>query len=733
MSSLRFRLISLVVLTLVVGVVSQSAGVRSADAQSSLPASAFARIGTFSQWPSARRSPALAAIRAASARFGVRNAELRSLADSSFFADRDVSFGDEVYLASWADYDADGRLDVLTLGCTDVGCSAVFAKLFHNNGDGTFSADANAGLPGGDFWPSSVSWADYDSDGYLDVLISGCPDAECSTVASRLYHNNKNGTFTENTHAGLPGVLSLFGEGVATWADYNNDGRLDVLLTGTNSPGISLGSPNSLAFGSASSSVTKLDRNNGDGSFSEDAHAGLPAPLSVWPNSASWSDYDADGYEDVLISGCSDVDCSTVVSRLYRNNGNGTFSENTRANLPGVFSAVFGANPATWSDYDGDGRSDVLLTGVTGIGFLLNSAASQRNLVDPAEPVFVTKLFHNNGDGTFSENTHAGLPTTMITYAAWGDYNSDGRLDLLINYLPDDLSFNYIATLFRNNGDGSFSEDTSERHESTIIGLAWGDYNADNRPDILVSDLSWGMNSGIYKNNSTAAVTPTAAPTKLTARLTAKRWITFSWLDSASKNSTNSITYNLRVGTKPGGSDIVSPLSNSSGARQVAQYGNAEGRTFAKLRIINAGTYYWDVQAVGANFAGSSFGLEQMFVIPPKLTLAVSKSRIFACGGKPSSTTASGKVSPIFAPGVTVVLQRRYRPLWGWKKVATTSTSASGAFSFSNVGKGEKRSFWLRATANSKVAIKLVSGSRHVTVKGAAACAKPKKAKKAKK
>jgi hypothetical protein len=77
-----------------------------------------------------------------------------------------------------------------------------------------------------------------------------------------------------------------------------------------------------------------------------------------------------------------------------------------------------------------------------------------------------------------------------------------------------------------------------------------------------------------------------------------------------------------------------------------------------------------------------------------------------------------------------VVLQRRYRPLWGWKKVATTSTSASGAFSFSNVGKGEKRSFWLRATANSKVAIKLVSGSRHVTVKGAASCVKSKKAKK---
>jgi hypothetical protein len=722
MSSLRFRLISLVVTTLVVGAVSQSAGVRSAGAQSSVPASAFAHIGLYSQWPGMSRSPVLAAIRAASVRSGARS-ELRSLADSSFFADRDVSFGDSVFSASWADYDADGRLDVLTLDCDDMFCSHAVAKLFHNNGDGTFSEVTNTGLPG--LWGSVASWADYDSDGHIDVLISGCPDDMCSTIVSKLYHNNGNGTFTENTHAGLPGVFTLLGGGVATWADYNNDGRPDVMIVGLNSADLRLTNASSVA--PVVSSSAKLYRNKGDGTFSEVTNSGLPNLLSGLTNSVSWSDYDSDGYEDVLISGCSDAACSTFAGRLFHNNGNGTFTENTQAGLPGIFSPI-GVNPVTWGDYDGDGRLDVLLTGSTSGGLIL--FGSQRNLIDPMVPVYVTKLFHNNGDGTFSEDTHAGLPQTIIAAVAWGDFNSDGRLDLLINHRPDGESFDYTATLFRNNGDGTFSEETSERHASTYIQLAWGDYNADNRPDILVSDLSWGMNSGIYKNNSTAAVTPLAAPTNLVARYTAKRFITFSWDESVSKTPTGSITYNLRVGTTPGGSEIVSPLANSSGARQVAQFGNSEGRTFAKLRIIYPGTFYWSVQAVGANFAGSSFTDGRTFFIPAKVELAVSRSQIFACKGNPRATTVTGSVNPIFDPGLPVVLQRRFGPTAGWNKVATKRSSSTGEFSFSNVGKNWKRSFWLRATINSTVAIRLVSPTLYVKVKGASSCVKPKKAKK---
>ena len=565
----------------------------------------------------------------------------------------------------------------------------------------------------------SASWADYDSDGHLDVLISGCSDDHCTGAVSRLYHNNGNGTFSEDTNAHLPGLASMFGEGVASWADYNNDGRLDVLLSGS-SAGLITDSLSNLV-GPAPSFATTLYQNNGDGTFSKVAKAGFSG---VSGGVASWADYDSDGYEDVLISGCSDDQCSGVVSKLYHNNGNGTFSEDANAHLPGVAS-VLGGSPATWADYDGDGRPDVLITGTSGIVGPVSLNAAQSGVKADGAFTAITKLFHNNGDGTFSEDTSAGLPAAMITAAAWGDYNSDGRLDILSNGCLDAACANLYATLYRNNGDGTFSEDVNERHLSVPIQLAWGDYNSDGRLDILVSDLMSGSYSGIYKNNSTAAVAALAAPTGLKARLTAKRWITFSWNASASQG----VTYNLRVGTTPGGSEIVSPFAETSGARQLPQYGNAEGRTFAKLRIIHAGTYYWSVQAVGSNFAGSAFAKEKAFAIPPKVSLKLSKTRINACGRAPLSTSVSGSVGPIFDPGVIVVLQKRFGPLAGWTKVATTTTSASGAFGFANVGKGWKRSFWLRATINSTVAIRLVSPSRHVTVTGAASCVKPKKKK----
>lgn len=312
----------------------------------------------------------------------------------------------------------------------------------------------------------------------------------------------------------------------------------------------------------------------------------------------------------------------------------------------------------------------------------------------------------------------------MTTSVAWGDYNSDGRLDILTSGCLDAECADVFATLYRNNNDGSFSEDASERHLSTpFIQLTWGDYNSDNRPDILASDLMWGSNSGIYKNNAAATATPPSPPADLAAQRSAKREITFSWSESDSKAVTESVGYNLRVGTTPGGSDIVSPLSLANGTRQLPQFGNAEGRTFARLKNLRDGTYYWSVQAIGTNFAGSAFASEHKFSVPAKVSLKLSGGKICTCGGSPRSITLRGRINPAFYPVHLVTLKRHFKPHSAWRRFATVATTPSGTFRVRNLGMVATRSFWVRAVVDHSQENRMVSPAKYVTVRNVASCA----------
>jgi hypothetical protein len=120
--------------------------------------------------------------------------------------------------AAWGDYDNDGDLDLLLAGSASGG---YIAKVYRNNGDGTFT-DLNAGLPGVRY--AAVAWGDYDRDGNLDFALSG---SGSSSYITRIYSNNGNGTFTD-LNAGLP----LLEGGSVAWGDYDNDGDLDLVLTG---------------------------------------------------------------------------------------------------------------------------------------------------------------------------------------------------------------------------------------------------------------------------------------------------------------------------------------------------------------------------------------------------------------------------------------------------------------------------------------------------------------------
>ncbi len=265
---------------------------------------------------------------------------------------------------------------------------------------------------------SCAAFADYDSDGYLDI---------CFDPGSQVYlfRNNQDGTFTDVTQrAGLAGLDFR----CLIWADYNNDGFSDILA---NDHGTTI----------------SLFRNNGNGTFTDVAPA---LGLTRGGNRPLFLDYDRDGFLDVLI-----IDSDSTF--LYHSISSDSFR------LALIFS--WGGNSGTCADYDNDLDPDIYLC---------------RNGTN--------KLFRNNGDGTFTDVTDAaGVGFNGNTQAAaFGDFDNDNDLDLYITNIGDGTN-----KLFRNNGNGTFTDVTS------FYGVAdvgdgrtcdWIDFNNDRLLDLFTTN-----------------------------------------------------------------------------------------------------------------------------------------------------------------------------------------------------------------------------------------------------
>lgn len=355
---------------------------------------------------------------------------------------------------------------------------------------------------------SSAAWGDYDKDGDLDILITGYKDGIGGIT--RLYRNDGGGAFTSVTTT-LTGAYY----GSAAWGDYDADGDLDILITGYNTD--------------AGGGVAKVYRNDA-GTFT-DIGAALTGTSS---GSGAWGDCDGDGDLDVLLTGWDGL---ASIARVYRNDGGGVFTD-VAAGLTGVH-----AGRAAWGDYDADGDLDILLAGrssagpvakvyrsdggnvftevaagLTGVEFSavawgdydkdgdLDVLLAGRTAGDSD----VSKVYRNDG-GVFTD-IQAGLAPVEDGAVVWADYDNDGDLDILLNGLAPSTGF---ASLYRNDGGGVFT-DMKLHLAGTQGSIACGDYDSDGDLDILITGAQGSFDvSKVYRAGTSPGAFFTLNPCRL--------------------------------------------------------------------------------------------------------------------------------------------------------------------------------------------------------------------------
>jgi PKD repeat protein/predicted nucleotidyltransferase len=475
---------------------------------------------------------------------------------------------DKVYNSSvaWGDYDNDGDLDILLTGYNTLesGSSAI-SKIYRNNGNNSFTEQTGINLFG--VKNGSASFGDYDNDNDLDILLTGMTSG--SFPVSKIYRNNGNNTFTEQ--AGISLIGTSYSS--ASWSDFNKDGYLDILLTGQ---------------GAGSNLISKIYRNNGNSTFTEQVDINLE---HVSKGSSAWGDYDNDGDIDFLLTGNNSYGTQKSVSVVYANNGDSTFTVQSGISLPGVMSSS-----VAWGDYDNDGDLDILLTGYNSDGAIQ----------------YISRIYRNDGNNVFTYQSGIKLEGVANSSAAWGDFDNDGDLDILLSGRL--VSGGFTSKIYRNNSTNTFTEVTGTSFTGVgYCSVAWGDYDNDGDLDILMTGQSAGSTvvSKIYRNNAIMkagdyGANRKPAPPKNLVSVRLPEGMKLSWSPvKTDETPYKSLTYNIYVKSRGEGYLTFSAQSDSvTGFRRIVSMGNAQTDTTYIIKNLTPGKYDWKVQAVDQGYRG---------------------------------------------------------------------------------------------------------------------------------
>ncbi len=385
------------------------------------------------------------------------------------------------------DYDGDGLLDIYLVNGADMPSLVktgpkYYNRLFHNNGNGTFTDVTERAGVAGTGYGMGVAVGDYDNDGRPDIFLA-------NVSGNQLFHNNGDGTFTDVTAKAGVGGRKMWAIS-AGWFDYNNDGLLDLFVSnycrwdpqhepvcmGINGRGYC--HPKSFA-----PLPNTLYRNNGDGTFTDvSAETGISA-VEGKGMGVVFADYDGDGFMDVFVAN------DNSPNLLFHNLGGKKFEEvaftaGVAYNEDGNQLAGMGAD---FRDLDNDGLPDIWHTAIENETF---------------------PLFRNRGGGQFSNVTQTSrLAQLTREMSGWSngaaDLDNDGWKDLFVarGNVMDDIDavskhFHYAEpnAVFRNRGNGQF-EDVSGGAGADFTraaphrGLAYGDLDNDGRIDLVVTQL----------------------------------------------------------------------------------------------------------------------------------------------------------------------------------------------------------------------------------------------------
>jgi hypothetical protein len=219
----------------------------------------------------------------------------------------------------------------------------------------------------------------------------------------------------------------------------------------------------------------------------------------------------------------------------------------------------------------------------------------------------------------------------------WGDYDNDGDLDILLTGGSGGIPYS-VSKIYRNDGNNLFSEQNNISLAAVNDGsVQWGDYDNDGDLDIL---LTGSGISKIYRNNSLIVNSAPNTPTVLTVTKSGKN-VTLSWTPQGDVETLGpGLTYNVRVGITPGGSEIVSPHALTSGKLTLPAMGNAQLGTTFNLMNLPFNTYYWSVQAVDNGYMGGKFSKEETFKVGPD----VSTGQVEI--SSTSTATLTGSIDP---------------------------------------------------------------------------------------